>query len=215
MQPLPDRSPLEHSIDMLVGLTATLFRVPTTFISLIKADVVWFKYTRGWVGSNRLPLEETLCSLTVQQSLPTCFPDLRLEPCEQLNTNSIDALNIRFYLGFPLRTSKDIIVGVLAIVDNEPHQPTSAEFSLLQDLAELASVLFELKRTRPTLTTLARKKDAQHTITQTMSRMHTLATRRDLNMFAGLGNGNLYSTIGQEAHELATYIRSNYLLSRY
>jgi len=199
----------EPVFDELVVLLAKLCRVPIAFISLIKAETVWFKHTIGWTGAERLPLDHTLCSLAMLQQTPTFFPDLLLEPCEQINSTEIEALGLRFYLGIPLRTRQGNMVGVLAILDQQPRQPKVADYTLLEGFASLASVLFDLYRAvaQPTHTSLLENHQVYEAISQTMRCIHRLTERGGSTPSLKASAAAEREVIALEAHKLAYFIR--------
>jgi GAF domain-containing protein len=206
----------EQVFDELVALSAKLCRVPIAFISLVQEETVWFKHSTGWSGAERLPLGFTLCSVAILRQGSTFFPNLLEEPCLQINNTEIEALGLQFYLGQPLYTAQGQQLGIFAILDQQPRQPDTADFSLLEAFAKLASALFDLYRAmaQHTQSGLGEQHQVYETIHQSMCWMRALAERGGLNSDTISSGMDHRAGITQEAHELTSFVRQYIPLPR-
>ena len=91
--------------DEFVRLTGKLFQAPIALVSLVESDTVWYRGNAGLAEvPARVPRQESLCSVAVLSDEITVFPDLADRPCALIDPAAVDALGLRFYAGFPLRT---------------------------------------------------------------------------------------------------------------
>ncbi|WP_426061243.1 GAF domain-containing protein [Hymenobacter sp. B1770] len=132
--------------DEFVRLTGKLFQVPIALVSLVESDTVWFRGNSGLEGvPERVPRDESLCSVAVLSDETTMFMDLADRPCTLIDPTAVGALGLRFYAGFPLLTTAGEAVGTLCVIDRQPRFLEPEEAVLLRELADVALLLLELQ----------------------------------------------------------------------
>ncbi|KDO23836.1 hypothetical protein SPRG_11268 [Saprolegnia parasitica CBS 223.65] len=77
----------------------------------------------GGVSMDTLPRHIMLESHAIMSSAPTIVLDCKEDLRFALNplVNASDDVGVRFYLGIPLTTSDDVVLGVLSLVDTKPR----------------------------------------------------------------------------------------------
>lgn len=139
-------TPEEESFDRLTRMAANIFGTPTALISLVDGRRQWFKSRVGF-ESRETDRSVSLCAHALGDSEPLVVPDAAADPRFADNPLVTGQPYIRFYAGAQLRTTAGFDLGTLCIIDTEPRQhPTARQLSLLQDLAETATLLMEQRR---------------------------------------------------------------------
>lgn len=131
--------------DEVVRLTAKLFNVPIALVSLVEEGEVWFKANFGLGAAERVARNESMCSVAILQDETTVYEDLAREPCQLTEPGVVEALNLRFYAGHPLRTDTGQAIGSLCIIDRQPRVLTTTEQTRLQALAAMVMKLLDLR----------------------------------------------------------------------
>ncbi|UOR06527.1 GAF domain-containing protein [Hymenobacter aerilatus] len=136
----------EKIFDEYVALTARLFNLPISLISLVDEERVWFKASVGApVGVTSLARPDSMCSAAILQDTPVFFSDYTRESCELVNPATAEALGLNFYAGTTLFTAEGTKMGVLAVIGREKRVFTTEESALLVSLAQLVSQTIELR----------------------------------------------------------------------
>ena len=136
-------TPPEERFDRITRIAQRHFQVPIALVSLIDSDRQWFKSRQG-LDATETPRDISFCGHAILSDevfyIPNALEDLRFAD----NPLVTGAPNIRFYAGAPLHSSSGERVGTLCIIDDQPRLFSSAELSLLRDLASCVDE--ELKR---------------------------------------------------------------------
>ena len=132
--------------DEFVRLTGKLFQVPIALVSLVEADTVWFRGNAGLEEApERVPREDSLCSVAILSDETTMFMDLADRPCTLIDPTAVGTLGLQFYAGFPLLTAAGEAVGTLCVIDRRPRFLEPEEAVLLRELADVALRLLDLQ----------------------------------------------------------------------
>lgn len=131
--------------DEVVRLIAKLFRVPIALVSLVEESSVWFKANFGLAGAERVNRDESMCSVAILQEDTTVFGDLLQEPCQLTKSSIVEALQLRFYAGHPLRTGTGEAIGALCIIDRNPRVLSETEQERLQQFAGIVMQMLDLR----------------------------------------------------------------------
>ncbi|WP_426061250.1 GAF domain-containing protein [Hymenobacter sp. B1770] len=132
--------------DEFVRLTGKLFQVPIALVSLVEADTVWFRGNSGLNKSpERVPRNESLCSVAILSEETTVFENLADQPCTLIDPTAVGDLGLRFYAGSPLQTAGGASVGTLCVIDRKPRVLAPDETRLLRELADVALLLLDLQ----------------------------------------------------------------------
>ncbi|MBT5876333.1 MAG: response regulator, partial [Candidatus Latescibacteria bacterium] len=126
----------EERYDRLTRLAASIMDVPIALVSLVDTDRQWFKSKFG-LDAIETPRDISFCGHTILGDelfeISNALEDTRFAD----NPLVVDAPNIRFYAGQPLRTPNGFRIGTLCVIDIEPRELTVEQRNLLGDLARL------------------------------------------------------------------------------
>ncbi|HXZ01429.1 MAG TPA: ATP-binding protein [Stellaceae bacterium] len=135
----------EEAFDRVTRLAASLFAVPTAFISLIDAERQWFK-SRVGLAISETSRAASLSAHTILGDAVCVVPDARQDPQFHDNPYVTGAPYIRFYAAAPLLTREGHRLGVLGIIDEKPRGDFSDENCMqLQTLARLVMNELDLR----------------------------------------------------------------------
>ena len=132
----------EPVFDEFVALTARIFSLPISLISVVEEQDVYYPANTGMPGHSQQPRLEALCSTAIAQARAVVYHDLALETYPQIPQEALEAAegnDLRFYAGALLRLPDDRPLGTLCIIDRQPRQFTDDEQRILELLAALVS----------------------------------------------------------------------------
>ena len=138
-------TPPEDNFDRITAMTARLFDVDITCITLVDKERFYFKSAFG-ADITELERQPGFCDTTIQNEGVYCIEDTTKDPSVQNHSMVRNAPHVKFYAGFPLKTSDGFAIGTLCLL-----HPTSRVFSatdrvLLREMSEF--VMFQLDRRR-------------------------------------------------------------------
>jgi len=125
-------SPPTAELDALARTAKDLFGVMAAAVNLIDHDRQVMKSAAGLDRSD-IPRSQSFCSTTVDIGGAFVLEDTRLDP----RFSRFDAVQqgILFYAGYPVEAPNGQRVGTLCLFDSRPRTFTSADESLLRELA--------------------------------------------------------------------------------
>lgn len=133
-------SPSEIAFDRLTRLTCRLLEVPVSLISLIDEHRQFFMSSQGlpepWASLRESPLSHSICQHVVAADEPLIIADTR-EDGRLCGNLAIPDMNVIAYLGIPLRTPDNIVIGSLCAIDTMPREWRDDEVDSLADLAAI------------------------------------------------------------------------------
>ena len=139
-------SPAEPAFADLLRVTKRLFKVSTTFVSIVEQDRQLF-FSKVGIDACQTGRDIAFCSHTIALDRSLVVLDARMDPRFYDNPLVIGEPYIRFYVGIPLRAPSGHPIGALCLVDPEPRNCFSGEdLSSLSDVASLISNLLESRR---------------------------------------------------------------------
>jgi len=138
------RSSLHEAVfEALVRLTAQVFSLPISLLTLIDAEEAIYIANQGLGKQERQPRVEALCALAVRENKAVVFADLTQEQqSARLTAEAVAAArlrNLQFYAGVPLRMPDQRTIGTLCVLDHQPRTFSAAEQDLLAHLSELVA----------------------------------------------------------------------------
>ena len=148
-------TPIEERFERLTRLARRALNVPVAAVTLINAEKQWFKSINGWI-KNELPLEGSLCTLTVQAGKMTVIEDASQDPRTQKHPLVVEPPNFRFYAGQPLYDENDAVIGTFCLFDVRSRSFSENDRQTLTDLATMSQREFladELRDAHTALTT--------------------------------------------------------------
>ncbi|WP_298891254.1 SpoIIE family protein phosphatase [uncultured Serinicoccus sp.] len=127
-------APPEGRFDRVVRLAQQLFDVPVVAVNLLDAHA---QHTIAALGMEcgSVPLEDSFCAHTIQQSDTLVVPDARLDARFRQTALVAGDPHVRFYAGHPLRAPGGQAIGSLCLASGEPRGFSVTEQRLLGDLA--------------------------------------------------------------------------------
>ncbi|GMF24943.1 unnamed protein product [Phytophthora lilii] len=132
-------------LDLICELVAREMKCSTGLVTLINED------EQHVLASNvppfrqlHMPREQSFCQHTIMNDTPLLVPnpesDIRFQ-----NLPALQAYDLRFYLGFPLKDENDQVVGSVCCIDNSSREVTQSQYSAMKKLAETASKVVQIK----------------------------------------------------------------------
>jgi predicted PurR-regulated permease PerM len=130
---------------------ADIFDVRYALISWVDKDWVYTPGSLALKGvsvtadrfRNGVARRESICSTVIERDAPLLIEDIERDP-RFASLPAVDALDLRFYAGVPLRDADDFPLGVLSLLDTEPRTLDEEEMMMLAKLGEeLMSSLHE------------------------------------------------------------------------
>ncbi|MEZ4663994.1 MAG: PAS domain S-box protein [Caldilineaceae bacterium] len=133
-------SPPEAAFDRLTRMACRLLGAPVSLVSIVDEERQFFKSAQGlaepWATLRQTPLSHSFCQHVVASAQPLIVADAREHPalCDNL---AIPELNVVAYLGIPLRTPDDVVIGSLCAIDSEPRLWSDEDVATLSELADM------------------------------------------------------------------------------
>ena len=125
-------SPSSTELDALARVAKDLFGVAGAAVNLIDNERQHMMAGAGFERQD-LPRSESFCSVTVKSSGALICEDTRLDP--RFAGFAAVRDGILFYAGYPIEAPNGQRIGTLCLFDTEPRRFTSADQSLLRELA--------------------------------------------------------------------------------
>ena len=132
----------EPVFDEFVALTARIFNLPISLISVVEEADVYYPANHGMPGNDHQPRAAALCSTAIVLARAVVYHDLTLEAASDIPWEALRAAQaneLRFYAGALLRMPDQRPLGTLCIIDRQPRTFTSDEQRILELLAALVS----------------------------------------------------------------------------
>jgi diguanylate cyclase (GGDEF)-like protein/PAS domain S-box-containing protein len=144
-------TPAEPAFDRFTRLASKMLSTPVALVSLIDNERQFFKSQVGLpkslVGRGEIPISQSFCKNLLASTEPLALADTRQTSLVAGNT-TLAALGAAAYLGVPLVTAAQQILGVFCVVDSKPRTWNPDEIDVLRELA--ASVVTEIELRRST-----------------------------------------------------------------
>lgn len=124
----------EERFDRIAGLAQQLFGTASAAVTFIDGDRQWVKAQRGET-LDEVPRAIAFCDFTIRQGGAMVVPDATLDPRFRHNPLVNEAMQLRFYAGYPLEAPDGERVGALCLLDSKPHDFSAEDSALLRTLA--------------------------------------------------------------------------------
>ncbi|SDS56677.1 PAS domain S-box protein [Actinoplanes derwentensis] len=138
---LVDGAPSE-ALQRLTVLASRLLGAPVSAVSLVGADRQFFTAETGLAGelaaARQFPLSHSYCKHVVESGRTLVVDDARIDP-DLAGNPSIEAYEAVAYLGVPLRSPAQAVLGTLCVVDRRPRSWSAADVELMEDLGLAAA----------------------------------------------------------------------------
>jgi diguanylate cyclase (GGDEF)-like protein len=155
--------PSAPDLEQLCRIAAFTCGAPAAVIDLIDADRVW--RAAAW-GHDFEEIERHLapCAHVVAEDRNVYAPDARLDP--RLADNPYvtgEWASVRLFLGVPLRSEDEHVVGALCVVDTEVRSLTAEQVAVVEMLGQQTISLFEYREHASRVVELQRELDHRAT----------------------------------------------------
>jgi GGDEF domain-containing protein len=132
-------TPIQENFERITRITKNLFDVPIAACTLIDGDRQWFKSIQG-LDVCETSREISFCGHVINQDAIMIVNDALLDPRFADNPLVTGPPFIRFYAGYPLKTTSHLKLGSLCIIDTKPRNFSQADLAQLKDMAKLAEI---------------------------------------------------------------------------
>ena len=129
-------TPLEERFERISRMVCRSLKVPIAAISLIDETRQWYKSIQG-ISATQSPRDGNFCAHAILKDEILLVPDALLDERFAEHPDVINEPFIRFYAGYPLSLSKDILVGTLCAIDTVPREMSSEDQDSLFDLSKM------------------------------------------------------------------------------
>ena len=124
----------EEEFDNLVKLAALVFDVPICTITLLDHDRQWFKAKTG-LNIDQTARDISFCQHVISSKTPLVVEDAKVDSRFSNNPLVTCNPNIEFYVGVPLITHDQFVIGTLCLMDHKPRHFTESQLQILNLLA--------------------------------------------------------------------------------
>lgn len=138
----------EPVFDEFVALTARIFNLPISLISVVEETEVHYPTNYGIPGHLHQPRAEALCSTAIARAQVVVYHDVALEDAATVPVEARQAAQrngVRFYAGALILLPDQRPLGTLCIIDRQPRAFTPEEQRILELLAVLVSLTIAVR----------------------------------------------------------------------
>jgi len=182
-------TPPEATFDRITAMAARIFNVPVAVISLVDESRIWFKSHHG-LNVEEIARDPGLCASAILQHEPWVLSDARADLRSKDNPLVTSDFGLQFYAGIPLRTLDGFNIGMLCVLDTQPHSVTDEQLADLADLAAIVMDQLELRlSTRQALagtTRLAGERETALQLAALIAREYDDNVQNTLELITGL-----------------------------
>ena len=135
----------ESCYDDVTQIAAVTCNVPISLMTLVDKDRQWFKSKIG-LEINETKRDWSFCTHAIKEDSPLIITDA-LQDKRFINNPLVTGdPKIRFYAGFPLKTSGGNKLGTLCVIDRKPGRLNSNQFSVMELLSKQIVSFLELRK---------------------------------------------------------------------
>ncbi|NND54908.1 MAG: sensor domain-containing diguanylate cyclase [Gammaproteobacteria bacterium] len=126
----------EDRFDRITRLAARVFNTPIALVSLVDKDRQWFKSKHG-LDACETVREISFCGHAIAQDEVMVVEDAQRDKRFCDNPLVTGEPHIRFYAGYPLRTSTGLKLGTFCIIDSEPREFSAEDAETLLEMGQM------------------------------------------------------------------------------
>lgn len=138
----------EKDYDNITSIAAQICGVPIALISLVDDKRQWFKSHHG-LNATETPKEYAFCAHAINNlEAPFIVQDARKDVRFHDNPLVVEAPNVIFYAGVPLKSNDGLALGTLCVIDNKPNLLSQSQIESLSALSNQVMNLLELRKSK-------------------------------------------------------------------
>ncbi len=138
-------TPPDGAFDRVAAIAARLFKVPMATVCIVDTDRVWFKASLGLPGVQQVGREPGLAASVILEGKPYVVTHARSDPRTAEHPLVTGEVGVQFYAAAPIITDDGHSLGAVSVMDTEPHEATTEQLAILQDLAAVVMDQLELR----------------------------------------------------------------------
>ena len=135
----------ESCYDDITRIASYTCDVPISLMTLVDKNRQWFKSKVG-LEINETKRDWSFCTHAIKENTPLIINDAYLDQRFINNPLVTGDPKIRFYAGFPLKTSEGDKLGTLCVIDRKPGKLTSKQYNIMQLLSNQIVSFLELRK---------------------------------------------------------------------
>lgn len=145
---LMDAAPAK-SLDRYVHLLRRALNAPMAMICLVDDRRQFFANQSGlsgrWAEDRQSDLSESFCKHVVEDQDELVISDTSVHPRVRTNP-AVKSMSIAAYVGVPIRSPDDMVLGSFCALDSEPRQWTDRELDLIRGIGEVVNQEIRMRR---------------------------------------------------------------------
>lgn len=186
--------------DTITRVASIILDSPISLISLVDEHRQWFKSKHG-IDATETPRNISFCTHAVESGEQLIVENALTDDRFAQNPLVLNAPNIRFYAGIPIKSLDGYALGTLCVIDEEPKKPTEQALAALRDLAHLATLELQFRE---------RMLQAQQSIQTSESKFKTLFETAAIGIAMVKPNGR-WLEVNEELCRIVGYSREELL----
>tara|TARA_R110001583_G_scaffold16518_13_gene67656 strand:+ start:497 stop:1000 length:504 start_codon:yes stop_codon:yes gene_type:complete len=129
-------TPVEERFDRLTRMAKRLFDVPIVAISLVDKNRQWFKSCIG-LDVRETSRDVSFCGHAILDNKILVVENAKEDERFADNPLVVNAPNVAFYAGCPIRALDGQLLGTLCLIDTKPRTMSTEDLEMLSDLAAI------------------------------------------------------------------------------
>lgn len=138
-------TPPDGAFTRVAAIAAKLFGVPMATVSIVDTDRVWFKAGLGLPGVRQVAREPGLCASVILEGKPYLVSNATSDERTARHPLVTGEVGVKFYAAAPIITADGHRLGAVSVMDTEPHEATTEQMAMLEDLAAVVMDQLELR----------------------------------------------------------------------
>ena len=138
-------TPPDGAFDRIAAIAARLFKVPMATVCIVDTDRIWFKASLGLPGVRQVGRDPGLAASVILEGEPYVVTNARSDSRTAGHPLVTGELSLQFYAAAPIITDDGYSLGTVSVMDTEPHEATTEQLAMLQDLAAVVMDQLELR----------------------------------------------------------------------
>jgi diguanylate cyclase (GGDEF)-like protein len=130
-------TPSDDRFERITRMARRMFNVPIALVSLVDSERQWFLSRQG-LDATETPRDVSFCGHAIMADRLFVVEDSNRDPRFCDNPLVTGPPYVKFYAGYPLKSSSGHRLGTLCIIDKAPRRFSSADRDMLIDLGQLA-----------------------------------------------------------------------------